>query len=505
MTHGTLDIPRLTELCGAMCDGVIDADGASELDAMLARDPMARRIYGVVVDTHLDLEANAAEIVAEPAHAVVIEPTRAHSPWRSYARAAVVVLAAAIVGIVVYVMSGEVVDEPIVPQRPVAVLVDAVGVSWASEPMNPGDEVVPGTLRIDRGRIDLTMHSGVTVTAVGPAELTLRSRGRCVLTRGQVTANVPQRAIGFTLATPRFTVVDLGTEFGVRVRSDGSGEVRVFDGSVSVDDGRKRIVTAGHGRRYTAGGSGEDFAVTARWREDAPRIVRYSFDEGKVDPILDSGFGFKGGPFDIETIKRRELPRRVGGVFGTALDLRPGDVFDTGFAGVGGGAARTVAFWLKVPTDAKQDESQAIVSWGDGKVSGGAWQIGWDRWSTKARGALRVFVGDHGVIAGTTDLRDGQWHHVAVVLEAADEPNVERDVRMYIDGKAEAAGRTTATPLETATSGDASPVRIGWDLQGDRASFRGTIDELIIVDRALTVEKIAALTETNDIEQTLGD
>lgn len=392
MTHGTLNIERLTELCGALCDRVIDADSAAELDAMLANDPIARRIYGVIVDTHLDLEADAMR--GESISAAPVEPMRMRSPWVGYARAAAVVLAAATIGIVIYVMNGGSANDPVAPKRPVAVLVEAVGVSWASEPMYSGDEIVPGTLRIDRGRIDLTMHSGVTVTAVGPAELTLQSRGRCVLTRGQVTANVPQRAIGFTLATPHFTVVDLGTEFGVRVRSDGSGEVRVFDGSVSVDDGRKRIVTAGHGRRYTVGGAGEDFAVTSRWRDDAPRIVHYRFDEGEVDPILDSGFGFAGGPFDIEIIKRRQLPHRVEGVFGKALALRLGESFDSGFVGIGGGAERTVAFWVKVPENARDDQAQAVVSWGDAKSHGGAWQIGWDRWNAEHKGSLRVFAGD---------------------------------------------------------------------------------------------------------------
>ena len=51
----------------------------------------------------------------------------------------------------------------------------------------------------------------------------------------RLTANVTEPAKGFSVLTPRATVVDLGTESGVEVNNDGATDVVVFKGEVDDD------------------------------------------------------------------------------------------------------------------------------------------------------------------------------------------------------------------------------------------------------------------------------
>src|SRR4029079_3191328 len=54
---------------------------------------------------------------------------------------------------------------------------------------------------------------------------------------GQMRVHVPPHARGFKLTTPDAQVVDLGTEFGLKVSDAGKAEVHVFDGEVEVYPG----------------------------------------------------------------------------------------------------------------------------------------------------------------------------------------------------------------------------------------------------------------------------
>jgi ferric-dicitrate binding protein FerR (iron transport regulator) len=45
---------------------------------------------------------------------------------------------------------------------------------------------------------------------------------------------VPPQAEGFVVLSPNFELVDSGTEFGVQVAEDGSGNVRVYEGRVEL-------------------------------------------------------------------------------------------------------------------------------------------------------------------------------------------------------------------------------------------------------------------------------
>src|SRR5262249_16729936 len=74
-------------------------------------------------------------------------------------------------------------------------------------------------------------YNGARLVIQGPAELRLISQHEAFCQSGVVSAEVPPRARGFCVTTPKLTVVDLGTAFGVDVRETRE-EVHVFKGKI---------------------------------------------------------------------------------------------------------------------------------------------------------------------------------------------------------------------------------------------------------------------------------
>ena len=146
-----------------------------------------------------------------------------------------------------------------------------------------------------------------------------------------------------------------------------------------------------------------------------------------------------------------------------------------GYKGVTGTQPRTVSAWIK--TAATRGE---IVSWG-----------------TQDFGQMFIFGHIRGRIGITPsggyfymnpETDDDEWHHVAVVLQDAELPNLHDDVTLYLDGvEAEIhdIGLLDLWPIQT---GDDLDVRIG-------RRFNGLLDDLRIYDRALAENEIKALFE----------
>ncbi len=68
----------------------------------------------------------------------------------------------------------------------------------------------------------------------GPASWQLSSDQRLQLDSGKLVAQVPKACVGFTVVTPTAEVVDLGTEFGVEVDSQGATQLHVIRGRVEL-------------------------------------------------------------------------------------------------------------------------------------------------------------------------------------------------------------------------------------------------------------------------------
>jgi hypothetical protein len=103
------------------------------------------------------------------------------------------------------------------------------------------------TLDLESGLVEIRYGTGATVVLEGPAVLRVEGRAAASLTQGRLTAKLEKAGLAdggrragaelprlFTVHTPKASVHDLGTEFGVEVREAGTADVHVFDGLVEL-------------------------------------------------------------------------------------------------------------------------------------------------------------------------------------------------------------------------------------------------------------------------------
>jgi hypothetical protein len=235
------DDRSLTVLIQEMLDGVLDDDQRAELLKRVESDDAARKLYLDQIATHTALQAVLADCLpqrvgvpkavdAETRSTVVLK-----SRWPAVA--AIASLAATIVMLVsgvVYLWSQNPPIAQSVDTPHVAVITQAVGAYDGDVAIRSGQQVMSGQLSLDRGLVRLDFVNGASLAVEGPAKIEVVDEMRVILLRGIVTARIPESAIDFVVDTDTAHVVDLGTAFGVAVGNDGTTDVCVFEGEVSV-------------------------------------------------------------------------------------------------------------------------------------------------------------------------------------------------------------------------------------------------------------------------------
>lgn len=283
---------RIHELIIRMSDKDISPEEFSELDRLIASCPEAARYYNACVIASIGLHQSgriiqSAQESIEPIleeslwrHLAESERTAAavpiEKPEKSFEKTAIVstscnlsqrtaakrLLAFALTSIAALLcMMIYVYTHPRPLKEPVAVLVDQFNARWAadSQEMNPGLQLFSGQpLYLTQGIAKILFDYGAEVVIQGPAEVLLISPEKVALEYGRLYANVPRKATGFTVETPRSTVVDLGTEFGIKVDVTGTMDIHMFKGKANLVLGPKgraednAILTAHQARRVDA-------------------------------------------------------------------------------------------------------------------------------------------------------------------------------------------------------------------------------------------------------------
>lgn len=184
-----------------------------------------------------------------------------------------------------------------------------------------------------------------------------------------------------------------------------------------------------------------------------------------------------------------------------ALDFNgTSSVVDTAYEGIGGSDPRTIALWVKLADVTDEAVSQGLVSYGGRAANGQKWHFRVnDGGDPRVRGAIRTEA-QGGNQTGTTNIADGQWHHVASVFPGGvDADNI--DVIHYVDGILEGETGATDEPIDTTVGGDLPRITIGARRQDGNSVFdsplssflTGTLDDVRIYDHALTQGEIQAL------------
>lgn len=357
-----------------------------------------------------------------------------------------------------------------------------------------------GLLRLESGSAVIVFNSGATALVEGPAELSIESGNRMFLKSGRLAADVPTQAHGFTVNTPRLNAVDLGTRFGMAVDEEGNSELHVMEGEVAASrtSGRSVATVVREGLALRADGRTRSGLVpvpyggdTFRLRLGSPAAVhpalRYAFDESSGATLEDTG---KARHFDIPLVAPGELgrsPRRAAGRIGGGLVFQPGETLDAPLSEEFRlDEAHTFAFWVKLPAKVGRETPERLLEYGR---EGSAWRIACHSGADGGiRGALRVEYGG-GHVVGSTDLADGDWHHVAYrYLGGKGDP--ASHLHLFVDGKPETISRSWPGSLP---KGGAEKLRLG----GDREmGFQGWIDDLILFQEAVSTPSIQALSES---------
>jgi hypothetical protein len=391
-----------------------------------------------------------------------------------------------------------------------AVVSRCESVVWSAggQAFRVGDRVASGrTLAIRSGLAELGFSAGVTVLLEGPASLRITGRKSAVLDHGRLVARVTDsRGKGFAIDGPGGRVVDLGTAFGVSVEPSGEMEVHVLEGSVNAtSNGNRGSVVELHrdeAMRLGRGGAERMAADGGAFVTDlppmpgrSPGFIRWSFDETGGTVLKNTGTGLaedRAASRLLSAGPETGLAERVAGRFGRALSFDGVDDFaESGFEGVSGQAPRTVAMWVRIPVDLTPTQSYAMVGWGKVEGRGSAWQISVNpQESDGPLGALRAGTGQ-GAVVGSTDLRDGKWHHLAVVMYGGGMPSTATHVLLYVDGWLESTTRKSVRFINTEPATEPHGVWLGRNLSilnpvpPDAWFFRGELDEVHIFSAAL--------------------
>ncbi|MBN2023570.1 MAG: FecR domain-containing protein [Pirellulales bacterium] len=208
----------------------------------------------------------------------------------------------------------------------------------SSTPLAVGSALAAGeTISLARGVVEVAFADGARVILEGQTTLDVLGRNAGRLRMGRLSATVPPSAHGFAIDTPTAKVVDLGTNFGVRVASDQVAEAHVFGGKIEVSPAVPAGAPATPLRQLVAGEAARIHAAV----DQTPRVeaISASSDEFvlRLPPEIPRP---RGPPIDrlIASVVRRDgrgnnrapigpFDGRTPPLPSDAWGLRPGAMF----------------------------------------------------------------------------------------------------------------------------------------------------------------------------------
>lgn len=206
----------------------------------------------------------------------------------------------------------------------------------------------------------------------------------------------------------------------------------------------------------------------------AGQVLHYAFDETSGTTAADSS-----GSGNTGTLHRGGLTPWVSGRIGNALSIDSvtnGYVRATGYKGVTGTNARSLAYWTKTTAPNTYDFA---VHWG---ASGSAAQV----WASTSGGRALMEYSGVGVGNAGPIITDDVWHHVAFASAAG---AMSSQTKVYVDGNLITGTGGNSVVINT---GSTSDVFIGTD-SGFGARYEGLLDDVRIYDHELSAGEVATL------------
>lgn len=201
--------------------------------------------YHLLMDLLAENERIAAPVKIEPEKAqdqiVRIDRSKIVKRSRRVNKLSLVIAITSVAALLLMILYVRLYPRPV--REPVATLTDTVNVVWANSalPTRQGDRLnnYDGLRNLLKGYAKILFDNGAEVIIEAPAEFELKSYDLMAMNYGRVFVRAPTGAEGFKVNTPNSSIVDLGTEFGVKVDIDGSSELSMFKGRASLVGGKK--------------------------------------------------------------------------------------------------------------------------------------------------------------------------------------------------------------------------------------------------------------------------
>ncbi|MBA2114210.1 LamG domain-containing protein [Bremerella alba] len=166
-------------------------------------------------------------------------------------------------------------ETQLIGQGPIAIVISRSEEADADAPLQVGDRVKPGALRLNRGGLQLEFLSGVRVQLTGPAEIHLLSEHEATLLNGHAGVITPPDSDSFSLNGPVSAVAIGSSEFAFRVEDKDHSEIDVFQGEVmasllgpSGDTLLNELVSLNHSASFANG----ELAVSVKNFDEVDRV-----------------------------------------------------------------------------------------------------------------------------------------------------------------------------------------------------------------------------------------
>lgn len=441
------EVGRLME---ALRDGTIEDAEVARLDGILADHPEALEHFVDRARLQSDLDytlGRRPSIQAEPGR---FRPAGRRRGWRP-----LVGLAAAAALLLALVLS--ISSRPRTPlsYEGCAVLTRSLDARWEGAAPSPGSALPKGCLSLASGSTQIEFFSGARVILEGPAQFDLVSTNEGFCRHGKLRAFVPPQAQGFTIRTSSLSLVDRGTEFGLRVDRAGGAEVHVFQGRVELTaPGAPRDLPVGQAVRLDASGAHAIAAdpeafltlseLNLRSAEEARgRFVRWgnASDRLRQDPRVAVYYSFEDAPAWSRELRcqRAERSPLDGAIIGArwtegrwqgkkALEFKsPGD--RVRFQDAGEYESLTLMTWVRVDG---LDRPFSGLMLTDGWTSGSV------HWQITEKGVLRLGIHgdgekqhfDYDTPEVFAPAQMGRWIHLCTVYDRR-----AREVVHFVDGR----------------------------------------------------------------------
>lgn len=271
--------PRVYQLLNNLIEQRLDAEQSAELTELLRTDAEVVRAYVRLMGIHMDLmeieapvrafsidELRTIKAVEDQCQSEQCDQVAPPGKDKSQAGSSVLAKAALVMATVavlllvlflVFLQSGPFLGQSsslssfnvsrgadradetpsITPgeNQLVARIIKKVDCDWEEDrwSVTPSSNIAAGQhIHLSRGLLVLRFDCGVELALNGPASLIAVSDHSAQLLQGRISGRVPRSGRGFTVETHAGDFVDLGTEFGMIVSSDGAVQTHVFEGRI---------------------------------------------------------------------------------------------------------------------------------------------------------------------------------------------------------------------------------------------------------------------------------